>query len=97
MIVLRGLLRVEHDGGALDVRAGEGVVVQRGERVRYSTPGEGAEYVASAFRRLAGHRQPRVALGAGGGAYGRRSWWNLSLSSSCHFASKASASANSCW
>ena len=45
-IVLRGLLRVEHDGGALDVRTGEGVVVQRGERVRYSTPGEGAEYVA---------------------------------------------------
>jgi len=46
-LVLRGMLRVEHDGGALDVRAGEGVLVHAGERVRYGTPGaEGAEYVA---------------------------------------------------
>ena len=45
-IVLRGLLRVEHDGGVLDVRAGEAVVAHEGERVRYSTPGVGAEYVA---------------------------------------------------
>ena len=45
-LVLSGLLRVEHDGGALDVRAGEAVITHRGERVRYSTPGEGAEYVA---------------------------------------------------
>ena len=46
-LVLRGMLRVEHRGGALDVHAGQGVLVQRGEWVRYSTPGEeGAEYVA---------------------------------------------------
>ena len=45
-IVLRGLLRVEHDGGVVDVRAGEAIVTHAGERVRYSTPGEGAEYVA---------------------------------------------------
>ena len=45
-VVLSGLLRVEHDGGVVDVRAGEAVVTQRGERVRYSTPGEGAEYIA---------------------------------------------------
>ncbi|MCC6349395.1 MAG: cupin [Candidatus Eisenbacteria bacterium] len=46
-VVLRGCLRVEHDGGALDVRAGEAVLTRAGERVRYSSPGEdGAEYVA---------------------------------------------------
>jgi mannose-6-phosphate isomerase-like protein (cupin superfamily) len=46
-VVLRGALRVEHEGGALDVRAGQAVVVRRGEWVRYSTPDpEGAEYVA---------------------------------------------------
>lgn len=45
-VVLRGLLRVEHDGGVMDVRAGEGIVTHGGERVRYSTPGEGAEYIA---------------------------------------------------
>ena len=46
-IVLRGLLRVEHEGGTLDVRAGQGVVTAPGEWVRYSTPeAGGAEYVA---------------------------------------------------
>lgn len=46
-VVLRGCLRVDHDGGALDVRAGEAVLSRAGERVRYSTPFEdGAEYVA---------------------------------------------------
>ena len=46
-VVLRGSLRVEHDGGALDVAAGQAVVTHAGEWVRYSTPGpEGAEYIA---------------------------------------------------
>jgi len=46
-LVLRGLLRVEHESGALDVRAGEAVVTAPGEWVRYSTPSpEGAEYIA---------------------------------------------------
>ncbi len=46
-VVLRGLLRVEHEGGALEVRAGQAVVTSPGEWIRYSTPGpEGAEYVA---------------------------------------------------
>lgn len=46
-VVLRGLLRVEHAGGVLDVRAGQAVVTEPGEWVRYSTPGaDGAEYVA---------------------------------------------------
>jgi mannose-6-phosphate isomerase-like protein (cupin superfamily) len=46
-VVIAGRLHVEHEKGALDVRAGEGVLVKKGEWVRYSTPdAEGAEYVA---------------------------------------------------
>ena len=35
-IVLRGMMRVEHDGGTTDVGAGETVLVEAGERIRYS-------------------------------------------------------------
>lgn len=46
-LVLKGMLRVEHDGGAIDVHAGQAVIAEPGEWVRYSTPGpDGAEYVA---------------------------------------------------
>src|SRR5882672_4375380 len=46
-VVLRGMLRVEHERGVLDVQAGQAVVTAAGEWVRYSTPGaDGAEYVA---------------------------------------------------
>ena len=46
-IVLKGMLRVEHKGGAVDVHAGQAVVAHAGEWVRYSTPQEGgAEYIA---------------------------------------------------
>jgi len=46
-VVLRGMLRVEHRGGALDVRAGQAVVTSPGEWVRYSSPEpDGAEYIA---------------------------------------------------
>jgi len=46
-VVLRGMLRVEHDGGALEVRAGQAVVAKPGEWVRYSSPEQGgAEYIA---------------------------------------------------
>ena len=46
-VVLKGVLRVEHEKGALEVHAGEAVVASPGEWIRYSTPGpEGAEYVA---------------------------------------------------
>jgi quercetin dioxygenase-like cupin family protein len=44
-VVLSGTLRVEYEGGALDVNAGQAVVAAPGEWVRYSTPA-GAEYVA---------------------------------------------------
>lgn len=46
-VVLRGLVRVEHEGGQTLVGAGEAIVTRPGEWVRYSTPEpEGAEYVA---------------------------------------------------
>jgi ethanolamine utilization protein EutQ (cupin superfamily) len=46
-LVLKGKLRVEHEGGELDVSAGQAVLVPKGEWVRYSTPdADGAEYVA---------------------------------------------------
>ena len=46
-VVLRGVLRVEHESGSFDVEAGQAVVARAGEWVRYGTPNEeGAEYVA---------------------------------------------------
>ena len=46
-VVLKGTLRVEFEGGATDVAAGQAVVTSPGEWVRYSTPfAGGAEYVA---------------------------------------------------
>jgi ethanolamine utilization protein EutQ len=44
-VVLQGVMRVEHEGGATDVQAGQAIIARKGEWVRYSTP-EGAEYVA---------------------------------------------------
>jgi ethanolamine utilization protein EutQ len=46
-LVLKGVLRVEHSTGEMDVCAGQAVITHSGEWVRYSTPGaEGAEYIA---------------------------------------------------
>lgn len=46
-VVTKGTLRVEYQGGALDVHAGQAVVAHKGEWVRYSTPEpDGAEYFA---------------------------------------------------
>jgi len=46
-VVLKGMVRVEFEGGSMDVQAGQAVVTAPGEWVRYSSPGpEGAEYVA---------------------------------------------------
>ncbi|KAB7741986.1 cupin domain-containing protein [Nostocoides sp. F2B08] len=45
-LVLRGTVLVEHDGGVTEVAAGQSIVTQAGERVRYSCGPEGAEYVA---------------------------------------------------
>jgi len=46
-LVLKGMLRVNHESGSLDVRAGQAVVARAGEWVRYASPEvDGAEYVA---------------------------------------------------
>src|SRR5579863_4356027 len=46
-VVLRGLLRVQHKSGSLDVRAGQAVITNPGEWIQYSTPEPGgAEYIA---------------------------------------------------
>jgi mannose-6-phosphate isomerase-like protein (cupin superfamily) len=61
-VVLRGMVRVEHAGGVMDVRAGQAVVTGPGEWVRYSSPDAGgAEYVAvclPAFSPDTVHRDP---------------------------------------
>ena len=44
-VVLKGMMRVEHEAGVSEVKAGQAIVARKGEWVRYSTP-EGAEYIA---------------------------------------------------
>jgi quercetin dioxygenase-like cupin family protein len=59
-LVLAGLLHVEHSEGAFDVRAGQGVDIEPGEWVHFSTPEPaGADYVTvciPAFSRADVHR-----------------------------------------
>ena len=61
-VVLRGRLRVEHEAGAIDVGAGQAIVAEPGEWIRYSSPeAGGAEYVAvcmPAFAPETVHRDP---------------------------------------
>jgi mannose-6-phosphate isomerase-like protein (cupin superfamily) len=61
-VVLRGMIRVEHESGVIDVRAGQAIVTAAGEWVRYSTPEpDGAEYIAvctPAFSPTTVHRDP---------------------------------------
>ncbi len=61
-LVLKGLMRIEHEGGTIDVRPGQAIVTHAGEWVRYSTPEpEGCEYVAiclPAFHPDTVHRDP---------------------------------------
>lgn len=46
-LVLKGMLRVATKDGSHDVKAGEAIIINKGEWVQYSTPGpEGAEYLA---------------------------------------------------
>jgi quercetin dioxygenase-like cupin family protein len=46
-VVLAGKLRVEYAAGVLDVQAGQAVIAEPGEWIRYSTPDPGgAEYIA---------------------------------------------------
>lgn len=60
-VVLRGTLRVEHNGGVIDVSAGQAIVTGPSEWVRYSTPEGDAEYIAvclPAFSMETVHRDP---------------------------------------
>jgi quercetin dioxygenase-like cupin family protein len=61
-IILRGLLRVEHRAGTIDVRTGQAIITHPGEWVRYSSPqADGAEYIAvclPAFSPATVHRDP---------------------------------------
>ena len=61
-VVLKGILRVTHQQGALDVAAGQAVLAHAGEWVQYSTPDpNGAEYIAvclPAFSPETVHRDP---------------------------------------
>lgn len=63
-VVLKGLLRVEHDRGVIDVPAGQAIITLAGEWIRYSTPlEEGAEYLAvclPAFSPDSVHRDTEV-------------------------------------
>ena len=45
-VVLKGKLRVEHEGGAFEVKEGQGILTHQREWIRYSTLEEGAEYIA---------------------------------------------------
>jgi mannose-6-phosphate isomerase-like protein (cupin superfamily) len=46
-VVLKGTLKVQTKKETLEINSGEAVLVNKGEWVRYSTPGpEGAEYIA---------------------------------------------------
>lgn len=61
-VVLRGTVRIEYEGGFLDVGAGQAAVTEPGEWVRYSTPHPGgAEYISvcmPAFSPETVHRDP---------------------------------------
>jgi mannose-6-phosphate isomerase-like protein (cupin superfamily) len=46
-VVLKGALQVDHENGSMVVRAGQAIVAEPGEWVRYSSPEPGgAEYIA---------------------------------------------------
>ena len=45
-LVISGMLRVETEKGSEDLSAGEAIICEPGEWIRYSTPEEPAEYVA---------------------------------------------------
>ncbi|WP_417390137.1 cupin domain-containing protein [Gimesia sp.] len=46
-VVLKGVLHVETKQGIYEVKTGQAIILDAGEWVRYSTPGEaGAEYIA---------------------------------------------------
>ena len=61
-VVFDGVLKVEHEDGVTEIRAGQAVISEPGEWVRYSSPEPGgAKYVAiclPAFSLDMAHRDP---------------------------------------
>jgi len=61
-LVLKGVVRVRHRDGQIDVMPGQAIIAHAGERIQYSTPAEGgAEYIAvclPAFSMDTVHRDP---------------------------------------
>lgn len=45
-VVLKGTLNVKTKENNYKVKAGSAIIIEKGEWVQYSTPGEGAEYIA---------------------------------------------------
>jgi len=46
-LVLKGMVRVGHKGGQIDVMPGQALIAHAGEWIQYSTPADGgAEYIA---------------------------------------------------
>jgi ethanolamine utilization protein EutQ (cupin superfamily) len=45
-LVLKGTLKVETRDQIFNVKAGQAIITHKGEWVKYSTPNEGAEYIA---------------------------------------------------
>ena len=67
-LVLAGTVLIDHDGGTLEVGAGQSVITRGGERIRYSCGPEGAEYVAvslPAFSPDSVHREEDADTAAG--------------------------------
>lgn len=61
-LVLRGKLHVRHQGGTIEVSAGQAIITHPGEWIQYSTPDEATEYVAiclPAFSPATVHRDER--------------------------------------
>ncbi len=59
-LVLKGTVIVEHEDGPTTAQAGQSILVGAGERVRYSSGPDGAEYVAvclPAFAPDTAHRE----------------------------------------
>ena len=59
-VVVRGVLRVEHEGGLLDVEAGQAVIAHKGEwALQYAEPGRRRVFRNLCTSLLAGIRAPR--------------------------------------
>lgn len=58
-VVIEGSVRVAHEGGTLEVIAGQAVVTRAGERVRYSVGPSGARYIAVCVPAFAPHLSHR--------------------------------------